>query len=235
MLTGISFVLPAYNEEGNIGDAIDACRNIAPKVAQKYEVIVVNDGSTDGTKEVVQSLAKADPNVILVNHDINQGFGSAIRDGFDAARYDYIFYTDGDAQFNIGDITLLLPHIEESDFVIGYRIRRADPARRRFNAYVYNMLVRTFMRIPVKDVDCAFKLMKTSTMRSLQVSAETGFFFAELMHKAKKSGFRIYEVPVTHYPRRHGEQTGGNIAVILKVIRDMLSYALSSRRRQYMA
>jgi glycosyltransferase involved in cell wall biosynthesis len=230
MLQGISFVIPAYNEALNLPAIEKSVREIADGITEKYELVVVDDGSSDDTGEVVRRLSESNPNVVLVTHETNLGFGKTVRDGFDAARYDYIFYTDGDCQFDIADIGTLLPYAQEYDFVIGYRVHRADPFRRRFTAWVYNQMLRFMLGIRIRDVDCAFKLMKTSIIRSTNLTAETGFYFGELLQKALKAGAKIKEVPVNHYPRRFGKQTGGDVMNILHVMRDMAKYMFLPQR-----
>jgi glycosyltransferase involved in cell wall biosynthesis len=231
VIEGISFVIPAYNEEENVAAVVAACQFIAPRVSRNHEIIVVNDGSTDRTRAIVEALGANDPGVLLINHPNNRGIAAAVRQGFAAARYPYIFYTDGDGQFDLNDINALLPYCRDFDFVIGYRLNRADPRRRKIAAFFYNLVIRWLFPIKVRDVDCAFKLIKRESLAQLRVRADSAFYFAELLIRAARSGMAIREVPVHHYPRSFGQPTGDKMGVVLKALRDLALYLLIEHKR----
>jgi glycosyltransferase involved in cell wall biosynthesis len=210
MERGISFVIPAYNEAESIPGMLISCLETARSLLTDFEIIVVDDGSTDGTSEVVALARARNPEIVLVRHERNMGIAQATRAGFAAARYAHLFYTDADAQFDPGEIRTLLPYADDYDFVVGYRLRRAD----------------SFLR----DIDCAFKLIKTDSLRSLKADSSSAFYFAELVNAAIRAGMTFYEVPVNHYPRQHGIQTGAKPGVIIKAVLEMACYALRTRR-----
>ncbi len=228
MIREISFVIPAYNEEDNIASVVAACKSVAERISRNYEIIVVNDGSTDRTRETVENLVAEDPHILLVNHATNRGIAETMRTGFAATRYQYIFYTDGDCQFDVSEIKMLLPYCQDCDFVVGYRTHRADPIHRKITAFLYNFLIRRFFHISVRDVNCAFKLVKRESLCKLTVRANSAFYFAELLTQAIRSGMTVCEVPVRHYPRRFGRPTGNNIGVVIKALYDLVSYLLSA-------
>lgn len=204
---GISIFLPAYNEEENIEKAIISAENYAKRKFAKYEIIVVNDGSKDRTKEIVQRLEKKSPHIKLVNHNRNLGYGAAIRSGLKNASNDLIFYMDADNQFNINDLDKLLPLTKKYDIVSGYRLRRKDPFMRIITALVYNGIIRFLFNIQIKDIDASFKLYKKYVIRSIDLKSTTGFIDAEIFIKAREKGFTIGQIEVSHYPRAKGKTT----------------------------
>ena len=157
-MKGISAIVPLYNEEANVGAMVERLRTVLPTVSDDYEIIVVNDGSQDRTAEIADGLAAADPRVRVVHHAQNRGYGGALKSGFAASRKAYVFFTDGDGQFDVNEIASLIPFVPQYDVVIGYRIDRAEGGLRRINAGAWNWLVRRLFGIPSRDVDCAFKL-----------------------------------------------------------------------------
>jgi glycosyltransferase involved in cell wall biosynthesis len=224
MMDEISFVIPVYNEAENIDSVIRSCKSIAQSISKRYEIIVVNDGSTDRTRDIVEGIAAEDNNVLLVHHEKNRGIAHATRNGLAAARYQHIFYSDGDGQFDLSEIHKLLPYSENFDFVVGFRTNRCDAIHRRINTFLYNKIMHWFFHLPVRDVDCAFKLMKKKSLDSLTIHSNSAFYLAELLIRAIQSGMTIHEVPVHHYPRRFGQSSGGSMMVITKALRDLLLF-----------
>lgn len=217
----ISAVLPAHNEEGNIASTVAGCVSYLGENSAGYEVIVVNDGSRDRTREIVEGIASANPNVILVNHEVNRGYGSALRSGFDKASKEYIFFMDSDGQFDINDLDRMLPHVGADKAVIGYREDRADSAIRTLNAWLYGMYIYIVFGLRVKDMDCAFKIFPTEAYRSVRpIKSGGALFSAEFLIKLKRSGITFIQVPVRHFPRVFGSQSGANIGVIVRMFKE---------------
>ena len=202
----ISVVLPAYNEEENIEKQISDVHNYLKKKFSSYEIIIVNNGSRDKTKQIIQKLQKSIKSIKLINLPVNNGYGAGLRAGFKEAKKELVFYTDSDNQFDIKELDLLLPLIKKYDIVCGYRKKRQDPQMRIFIATVYNILINLLFHIGVRDIDCSFKLYKKKVFDSMQLKSNTGLIDAEILIKAKKAGFTIApQLPVTHYPRTLGK------------------------------
>ncbi len=205
-VTGLSVVLPAYNEEPNIEAVIRQALDCLPDLAERWEVIVVDDGSTDETAKVVEALlAEHHPRLRLLRHERNQGYGAALRTGFSRVRYDKVFYTDADRQFDIAEVEYLLPLLSEYDAVVGFRVYRYDSASRLVASTVYNWLVRILFRVRVRDVDCSFKLFRREVIDKITIECTDFFVDTELVAKARKWNFRIVEKGVRHYARVAGE------------------------------
>lgn len=220
-LPSISAFFPAYNEERNVPVMVERLTAVLPTVADDYEIIVVNDGSADRTGAVADGLAAADPHVRAVHHPVNRGYGGALRSGFAASRKAYVFFTDGDGQFDVGEIERLLPFVPEYDVVVGYRLDRVEGGLRKLNAHLWNGLVHRLFRVPVRDVDCAFKLFKREVFDVVRVEAEGAMISTEVLARAVRAGFRVHEVGVHHYERKHGTPTGANPLVILRAFYEL--------------
>lgn len=217
----ITVVLPAHNEEGNIRNTVDNCVSYLEKNIGDYEVVVVNDGSSDRTGEIVAEISSSNPNVVLVNHETNKGYGSALRSGFDKASKDYIFFMDSDGQFDINDLDRLTPHAGADTAVIGYREDRADSHIRSLNAWLYSLYIYIIFGLRVRDMDCAFKIFPRGAYRAVRpIKSEGALFSAEFLIKLKREGFSFKEVPVRHFPRIFGSQTGANLRVIMKMFKE---------------
>jgi glycosyltransferase involved in cell wall biosynthesis len=181
-----------------------------------FEVIVVDDGSTDATTQIVERLRSEDPRVRLARHERNRGYGAALRTGFAAASHEWVFFSDADAQFDIREIARLLPHTAEADTIVGYRVHRRDPIHRRLFGRMWNLLVRALFGLRVRDIDCAFKLVRRSFVADLPLRSEGAFVSTELLCRLAHRGALIVEVGVSHYPRRWGTQSGASPKVILR-------------------
>lgn len=195
--------------------------SVADRLVDEHEVIVVDDGSSDGTAELVEGLAREDDRVRLVSHEANRGYGEALRTGFLSARYDHVFFTDADLQFDIGELERLLPYAGTVDVVAGYRVNRQDPLPRRFNAYAWNLLVRVLFYVPVRDIDCAFKLFSRRALADVDIRSVGAMVNTELMVRLGRRGASIVEVGVHHRPRRAGEARGASLRVILIAFREL--------------
>ena len=216
-LSSLSIFMPAYNEEGNIATTIIDARHSAKAVARDYEIIVVDDGSTDRTGEVVRELAAHDHNIRLIKHSKNRGYGAAVKTGLKACRKDWIFFTDSDGQFHYDELARFVRATPHFDLVIGYRRKRMDPFHRVFVAQVllkiWNFVL---FGLTVRDVDCAYKLFSRQVRDAIHLDTESAITVTEFIVKAKAQGFRLTQLPVSHYHRKFGQQTGGNWRVIVR-------------------
>jgi glycosyltransferase involved in cell wall biosynthesis len=195
-----------------------------PLVAAEYEILIVNDGSRDGTGAIADRLAKEDPRVRHILHATNLGYGAAVADGFAASRHEYVFFTDGDNQFDVSQLALLVPFAAEFDAVIGYRINRKDDFIRLLNAHAWNHLVGRTFGLRVKDIDCAFKLIRKSALPAGRLESTGAMVSTELLVRLVRAGCSIREVGVLHQPRIAGKQTGANPRVILRAFRELHAF-----------
>ena len=216
-----SIVLPAYNEEANVEEAIAEATATAERLLGEYEVIVVDDGSSDSTADLVERIAREDPRVRLVRHEANRGYGEALRSGFLASRLDHVFFTDADLQFDIAELERFLPFAGTVDVVAGFRRNRQDGLVRRILANGWNVIVRVLFYVPVRDIDCAFKLFDRRALNDVDIESVGAMVNTELMVKLGRSGASVVEVGVTHRPRRAGRPRGANLRVIATAVREL--------------
>lgn len=218
----ISVVFPAYNEEANIGKAVSEAIQILPSLTDDWEVLVVNDGSKDRTVEILKEYTKRNPNVSAIHHPSNRGYGAALKSGITSAKKDLIFFCDSDLQFDLRELIKLLEWIGDYDIVIGYREKRQDSFPRRLNAFGWNILVRLLLGLKVKDIDCAFKIFKREVFQKVKIDAVGAMVNTDILSQAFKYGFRFKEIPVSHFPRLQGKQTGANPKVIIRAFRELI-------------
>lgn len=218
----LSLVLPAYNEEENIRTVVEQALEVLPEYTDQFEIVPVNDGSTDRTGAILEELARQDDRVRPVSYSKNKGYGGAVTSGFMATRYEYAMYMDSDRQFDINDLALLAPFVGRFDIVSGFRMERNDPLIRRINAEVFNIAVRILFGVHMRDLDCAFKLFRGDQVRSLELISTGALIDCEMQAKLRKQGATLVQVGVHHYPRVAGTPTGGSPKVILKAMRDIL-------------
>lgn len=225
-MSSLSVVLPAYNEEENVESAVRHVSDVAQTLDREYEIILVNDGSSDRTGEIGRELEERVPYFRLVEHYPNRGYGGALKAGFEAATKDLIAFYPADAQFDFGEIERLLEAVEEenADVVCGYRFDRQDNAVRKLNAFGWNMVVRLFFGYLCRDIDCGFKLFRREILERVNIMSEGAMIDTEFLAGAKARGYRIAEVPLTHLPREAGEATGANLAVIVKAFQDLVRF-----------
>jgi glycosyltransferase involved in cell wall biosynthesis len=219
--TFLSLCMPAYNEQDVIEDTIDAAVAVLSAFVERFEVIVVDDGSRDRTGDIIAQYGERDSRVRLVRHPENRGYGSAVTTGLRAARGDLVVFSDSDGQFSFLDLAQLLARLPETDIVIGYRWRRADHWIRRFNAWGWGRLVRLVLGVKVRDLDCAFKLFPRQVIEQVQITSGGAAINAEIMAQCVHGGLKIRETPVRHYPRYSGAPTGAARKVILRAFREL--------------
>ena len=231
-MPSISAVIPAFNEEAAIAATVTGVARALAELGADFEVVVVDDGSRDRTADVVLGLRDDLPMVRLVSHPTNRGYGAALGTGFAAARNDLLFLTDGDKQFDPREVARLLPLLEHADLAIGYRKPRADPWRRRFFGWGWNTLINVLFGYTARDVDCAFKLFPRSLLTELNVTSTAHTFSPELIVKARRAGYRVAEVRVTHLPRRAGEAKGSRPDAIVRSLYELLRFRFAMTRTE---
>lgn len=222
-LKELSLFFPAYNEEANLENTVEKAIPVLKKIAEKYELIIVNDGSKDKTGDVAEKLAKKYSFIKVITHNPNQGYGAALRSGFYNSKYEWIVFTDSDGQFDFSEVDRLIEKSGEADLVVGYRINRQDSLTRKIFGWGWTFLANVLLGLKVKDIDCAFKLTKKEVVDKILKLQSTrgGMISPELVGKARKAGFKIVEVGVHHFPRKEGKQTGANLKVIFKSFVDL--------------
>ena len=227
-MPSISLVMPAYNEADNIEPMVAEATPALEANADSHEIIVVDDGSADETAAVTRRVMESYPNVRLVEHPVNKGFGAAVFSGFTSAEKDWIFYTDADRQFVLSELERFVPYMDEADLIAGYRAPRRDPFMRVFYGKGWSALCTLMFGYTVRDVDCGFKLFRREIIESLapQIASRGATFSIEWLVRAKRAGYRFVELPVTHQPRVAGSQTGANIDVIVRAFRELTQVRL---------
>jgi glycosyltransferase involved in cell wall biosynthesis len=227
-MSSISLVLPAYNEAENIEPLVAEAVPALEASADDYEIIVVDDGSADGTAEVARRVMERYPAVRLVEHEVNKGFGAAVFTGFTSATKDWIFYTDADRQFVLSELERFVPYMDQADLIAGYRAPRRDPFLRVFYGKGWSALCTLMFGYTVRDVDCGFKLFRREIIEALapQIESRGATFSIEWLVRAKRAGYRFVELPVSHRPRVAGSQTGANIDVIVRAFRELIRVRL---------
>jgi glycosyltransferase involved in cell wall biosynthesis len=221
LLPGVSIVLPCFNEAANVADAVRAAASAAGAHAADYEVIIVDDGSADDTAGIAARMADADRRVRVIVHPSNRGYGGALRTGVRAARMPWVLLTDADLQFDLHELEAFVPLAREADLVAGWRIARQDPLHRRLNAAAWNWLVRRRFDLPVRDVDCAFKLVRRDLLESIPLTSGGAMISTELVVRAVGAGATVREIGVHHRPRVAGEQSGASPRVVLRAFREL--------------
>lgn len=221
----LSVFFPAYNEEANTEKTVLKAVSILEVVAREWEIIIVNDGSADKTLAVATKLSKNDKRIKVVNHPENRGYGAAFKSGFYSANYPWIAFTDIDGQFEFGEISDFIDKQQETgaDLVIGYYKKRQVSKFKIVTSKLWELMVFVLFGLHVKDIDCGFKFVSKKVVDSIpKLESERGAFISsEFLIKARKAGFKIVEIPVTHYPRKAGSGTGRNLNVIIKSFIDL--------------
>jgi len=228
----LSVILPAYNEAQVIANTVSTVHFVLDGWKVDFEIIVVNDGSTDQTGAILAALAARDPRIRFVTHPVNQGYGAALVSGFAAATKELIFFMDADGQFDISDLRTFFLFIDRYDAVIGYRIDRQDSWMRKLNAWGWKLLIGWVLGVHVRDVDCAFKLLHTDFLHQHPLQTRGAMINAELLYTLKQAGGTAKELGVHHLPRQAGRATGASLSVILRAFRELFAYAYKWRREK---
>ncbi len=215
-VTSLSVFFPCYNEQDMVRPLTEKCLAVAKTICEDVEVIIVNDGSADNTAAMADQLAAEYPQVKAVHHPQNRGYGAALQSGFAAATKEYVFYTDGDGQFDVSELPTLLPLIADCDIVSGYRLNRQEGTLRKLNAWGWGKLVCFIFHLKLKDIDCAFKLYKRRLFDEIELCSTGALIDTEILARAQRRGYTIRQIGVHHYPRTAGQATGANLKVILR-------------------
>ena len=219
----LTVVMPAYNEEKNLGTAVDSLVIVLESLPLEYEILIINDGSKDNTEIIANDLSEKYSKVKAIHHKKNKGYGGAQLTGFKNAKGDYITIIPSDNQFDYNDLNKYVPHLEDSTIVIGYRVKRADPKQRDIYAKIYNFSLRFLFGLKVKDVDWV-KIYKKSFLDSTNIESESALIDTELVIKAHKKKLKITEVPCNHLPRTEGTPTGNNIKVLMRELKEFIVF-----------
>lgn len=224
-LKELSVFFPCYNEEEHVEETVKKCKKILPKISKKWEIIIVNDGSRDKTGEIAKKLSQKDKRIRVITHNPNRGYGAAFKSGFYNAKYEWITFTDADGQFDFSEITKFIKKQRETqaDLVIGYYKKRQVSKLKILTSKMWEYVVYIMFGLKVRDIDCGFKLVKKEVVDKVpKLESERGAFISsEFLIKANKLGYKIVEIPVTHYPRTAGEGTGRNLDVIIESFKDL--------------
>jgi len=222
-MVSISVFFPCYNEQENVGRTVEKALVVMEKLNADFEVIIVDDGSTDGTGQIADEIAAGNSRVKVVHHKNNLGYGAALQSGFKAATKELVFYTDGDGQFDIGEMPALLPLMEQYDIVSCYRLNRRDSAIRKINGWCWTKLVCLLFSLKIRDIDCAFKLYKREIFDNIELSSTGALIDTEILARAARKGYSITQKGVHHYPRTAGLPSGANPRVILRAFKELFS------------
>lgn len=219
----LSVFFPVYNEEENLPTTVEETLQTLEEspYVDEFEIILVNDGSSDGSAALAEKIAAGTRGVRVVHHPHNMGYGQALKSGIAAARMDYVFFTDADLQFDIVELNALLAHVERYPVVIGYRSPRRDPFMRLVNAWGWNILNRILFGLEVRDIDCAFKVFRRPLVQEIALESKGAMISAEILIRLTRSGVPVKEIPVSHLPRLYGSPTGAKLSVIVRAFREM--------------
>jgi glycosyltransferase involved in cell wall biosynthesis len=228
--SSISVFFPCYNEQDNVTRVVEQALDVLEKMGADFEVIIVNDGSSDATGKIAEQIAVRNSRVKVVHHPANLGYGAALKSGFDAATKELVFYTDGDGQFDISEMPTLLPLITQYDIISCYRLNRRDSLLRKINAWCWTKLVCLMFGMRIRDIDCAFKLYRREIFDNIKLSSAGALIDAEILARAIRGGYTVTQKGVHHYPRTAGAQTGANLRVILRAFKELFILHSQIRR-----
>jgi len=223
-LPSLSIFFPFWNEEKNIEKVVLNAMPVAQKLAVKWEILIIDDGSSDKTLEIAKKLEQKNKNIRIIRHETNRGYGASLKSGLTKSKYDYIVFTDGDGQFDFSEVSKFIEKIQSVDIVIGNRMQRLDHPFRHLLMNLLKIWDFTFFGFYFKDIDCGFKMFrKNAVEKILPLSSEGAMITTEILAKAIKNKLKIAQVDVRHYPRRFGDQSGGNLRVIIRAVRESLA------------
>jgi len=225
----LSVFLPVYNEEKTIDSVISGMIDVIEPLAEDYEILLINDGSTDRSKDAILRWMQKKDRIRLINHETNLGYGAALKDGFTNANRDLIFYTDADMPVDLHDIKKILPLMEQYDLVIGYRINREDTPRRFIYSKIYNFLIRVLLGVKVRDANFSFKCVRKEVIKKCNLSAMSVFIDGELLAEAVRNNFTIKEIPIVYKPRKHGISNFDNMKVAMATGKELIYYWINKR------
>lgn len=218
----ISVFFPCYNEQDNVAKVAEQAIQVLEGLHADYEIILVDDGSSDHTAAVADRIAAGNERVRVIRHPQNRGYGAALQSGFRAATKELVFYTDGDAQFDLKELPPLLPLMKEYDIVSCYRMDRKDTALRRLNGWLWTKMNGVLFSLNVRDIDCAFKLYKRTVFDNIKMESQGALIATEILARAVRKGYTVAQRGVHHYPRTAGRETGGNPKVILRAFKELI-------------
>ena len=210
----LSLVFPVFDEAGNLGELVETALQIGDRLARDFEIVLVDDGSRDGSSELIDSWCRAHPRIRALRHPSNRGYGAALRSGLREARGELVFFSDADLQFDLSELEKLLEHAARFDIVAGYRSPRSDPWPRSVLANGWGMIVRLLFGLQVRDIDCAFKVFHRRVLEAMPIASIGAFVNTEILVRARAAGYGIHQVPVSHRRRRYGHQSGASLRVV---------------------
>lgn len=226
MLSSLSAFFPCYNEEENLKKLVDSTCSFLSTVAKKYEIIIVDDGSTDQTKKIIAKLQAECSQFRIISHPKNAGYGAALKTGIEHSKMDWVFWMDGDLQFDIKSLRGFVSYTDRFDAIIGYRAHRADTFLRKVNGELYTRLINFLFGLDIRDIDCAFKLIRRKRLEKVTIETSSAFTSAEILIKLKRSGIAFKQLSVPHFPRKFGSPSGGSLKVIFKGLRQTVQFFL---------
>ncbi len=222
----VSFFCPAYNDEDNLLKLIPTVHKFLSEISDRFEIIIIEDGSPDRTGEIAEQLAQQHPYIRVIHHSKNLGYGATLKDGFKNSKYDYIMYTDGDNQYDVNEFAPALPLLKNVDIISGFAIKKAVNFRRKVQSQLFNGLIKILFGVNLRDINCSMKIYAKKTIDAMDIKSNSAFIDAEMLVRARKNGFSVAQFPVTHYERECGIASGSKFNVIADTIKDMLKFRL---------
>lgn len=217
----LTIFFPVHNEVSNLETLIAATAEVLPDLSPEVEVLIVDDGSTDGSSDLADALAEKHTWLRVIHHEVNRGYGGALQSGFRGAKNNLIFYTDGDGQFDMGELAGCITTLGDADVLSCFRKDRQDAWHRKINTAIYETAVKLIFGLKVHDPDCAYKIYRKSVIDSIQMHSCGALIDVEMLLQAQRAGYRIVQQGVRHLPRQHGQSSGANLQVIARAVREL--------------